>query len=229
MSGSLPTRTMSPSRLWRYASIAFAVDVERCLMLVTPRLVRSLRVPWIEMKETSAIGATPTMRRAVRTFCQNRTRGRRIRSPAPRAHLVLTRARLERIVGAQGHPAQSWHGARSYLKGPSTRSGALPPAPAESHPSYAKGLKLPEHYGTCHTHVEDKWPQGRSRSSSATGASALSRRRTARTSSSTGRRWKATHLTRCARGNRCPTRRAWIPAAASRKRRKLPQLDGASP
>src|SRR5438309_5785158 len=131
MSGILPTRTMSPSRLWRYASIAFAVDVERCLMLVTPRLVRSLRVPWIEMKETSAIGATPTTSRAVRTFCQNRTRGRRIRSPAPRAHLGLTRARLERIVGAQRRTAQSWRGARACVKGPSTWSAAETPARRE--------------------------------------------------------------------------------------------------
>src|SRR5947209_2152591 len=94
MSGSLATRMMSPRRLARYASIAFAVEVERWRMFVTPSAVRSLRVLCVETTLTSAIGATPTMRRAASTFCQNRTRGRRIRSPAPRALFVHLRARV---------------------------------------------------------------------------------------------------------------------------------------
>src|SRR4051812_26254264 len=78
MSGSLPTMTMSPSLLARYASIALAVDVERCWMFVTPSAVRSERVCWIETADTSAIGTTPTTKSAARTFCQKRGRSHTI-------------------------------------------------------------------------------------------------------------------------------------------------------
>ena len=81
MSGSLATRMMSPSRLARYASMALAVDVDRWRMFVTPSAVRSLRVLFVETALTRAIGATPTMTSAARTFCQNRIRGRRIAFP----------------------------------------------------------------------------------------------------------------------------------------------------
>ncbi len=74
MSGSLPTRTMSPSRLERYASIALAVEVERCWMLVMPSVVRSLRVLLMDTALTRAIGTTPTTSSATRTFCQKRGR-----------------------------------------------------------------------------------------------------------------------------------------------------------
>src|SRR5688572_2063767 len=60
MSGSLLTSTMSPSRLWRYASIAPAVEVERWWMLVTPRAVRLWRVDWIETTLTRGTGTMPT-------------------------------------------------------------------------------------------------------------------------------------------------------------------------
>src|SRR5438067_10586929 len=94
MSGSLATRMMSPRRLARYASMAFAVEVERWRRFVTPSEVRSLRVLFVDTTLTKAIGATPTITSAARTFCQNRIRGRRIRSPASRALFVHLRARV---------------------------------------------------------------------------------------------------------------------------------------
>ena len=79
--------------------MAFAVEVERWRMFVTPSRVRSLRVLFVDTTLTRAIGATPTMTSAARTFCQNRIRGRRIRSPAPRALIVHPSRASKRIVG----------------------------------------------------------------------------------------------------------------------------------
>jgi hypothetical protein len=99
-SGSFPTRTMSPRRLCRYASIALAVEVERCSMFVTPSAVRSPRVLWIETADTSAIGTTPTTSSAAKTLCQKRGRRNDI-SPAlyapagPKARSATLRTRRQ--------------------------------------------------------------------------------------------------------------------------------------
>src|SRR5205814_3179870 len=111
---------MSPRRLWRYASIAFAVEVERWRMFVTPRLVRSLRVPAIDTALTSAMGATPTIKSAARTLCQNRMRGRPIATPLLRAgRPVSHRGRSESSARWANGPSHRY-AARWYRKGPST-------------------------------------------------------------------------------------------------------------
>src|SRR4029079_7325977 len=87
---------------------------------VTPRAVRSPRVLWIETADTSAIGTTPTTRRAARTLCQHRGR-RNAMLPC------LLRARSRRVgelCGRTDERTSHPNGCHSYRKRASTRRSA---------------------------------------------------------------------------------------------------------
>src|SRR2546423_11069256 len=89
-------------------------------MLVTPRVVRSLRVFWMESSDTSAMGTTPTTSSAPRTFCQNRGRSQSIPRDLPRTALVVRSSLCELARARASHP----NGCRSYRKRASTRRSA---------------------------------------------------------------------------------------------------------
>src|SRR2546427_12894811 len=134
-------------------------------MLVTPRLVSWSLVLLTETKLTSAIGTTPTTSKAARTFCQNRIRGRRI-YPQPPAMDRTPRRGPMRVSAWSASTRRTSHGTGGARTGKVLvrGQGAPPPGPRDS----ARVLgNIASNITTDvpGTHVEDKWPQGRSKSS----------------------------------------------------------------